>query len=81
MRAKREKARAAFWRDMPMISVVAPGKNEGANIYKLVKSLNEQSYTNMEIIIVDDGSDDETPTIGRNLEKNGLIDMIDSSGY
>lgn len=76
LREKREAARAAFWRDMPLISVVAPGKNEGANIFKLVKSLNEQSYTNMEIIIVDDGSDDETPTIGRNLEKNGLIDKF-----
>jgi len=76
LREKREAARAAFWRAMPLISVVAPGKNEGKNIYKLVKSLNEQSYTNMEIIIVDDGSDDESEIICRNLEKNGLIDKF-----
>ncbi len=76
MKYKRELARQAMWREMPMISVVAPGKNEGGNIFKLVKSLNEQTYTNMEILIVDDGSDDDTPIIGRNLEKNGLIDKF-----
>ena len=61
---------------MPLISIIAPGKNEGENIYKLVKSLNEQTYQKVEIIIVDDGSDDETPIIGRSLEKHGLIDKF-----
>ena len=37
---------------MPLISLIAPGKNEGGNIFKLVKSLNEQTYQNVEIIIV-----------------------------
>lgn len=71
-----EQARQAFWNEMPLISLIAPGKNEGGNIYKLVKSLSEQTYQNVEIIIVDDGSDDKTPEIGRNLEANGLIDKF-----
>ncbi len=60
----------------PLISIIIPGKNEGEHIYKLVKSLSEQTYRNFELIVVDDGSDDETPIIGKNLEKNGLITMF-----
>lgn len=75
-RAKWEVAKQALWNEMPFVSIIAPGKNEGKHLYKLVKSLNEQTYRNVEIIIVDDGSDDKTPTIGRSLEKAGLIDLF-----
>ncbi|RKQ49848.1 cellulose synthase/poly-beta-1,6-N-acetylglucosamine synthase-like glycosyltransferase [Roseivirga pacifica] len=70
------RAQNRFWTEQPLISVLAPGKNEGKNIYKLVKSLEAQTYQNYEIIIVDDGSDDDTPIIGRSLEKAGLIDLF-----
>ncbi len=71
-----EAARQALWNEMPFVSIIAPGKNEGKHIYKLVKSLNEQTYRNVEIIIVDDGSDDKTPIIGRSLEKAGMINLF-----
>ncbi len=67
------RARQAFLAEQPLISLIAPGKNEGKNIYKLVKSLNEQTYRNVEVIIVDDGSDDDSEAICRSLERNGLI--------
>lgn len=75
-KARWEAARQALWHEMPLVSIIAPGKNEGKHIYKLVKSLNEQTYRNVEIIIVDDGSDDKTPIIGRSLENAGLIDLF-----
>lgn len=69
-----DKARYVLFSENPLVSILVPGKNEGKHIYTLVQSLREQTYTNYEIIIVDDGSDDTTPYICRDLEKNGLID-------
>ncbi len=73
---KWNKARSDFWNENPFVSVIIPGKNEGKHLFKLTKSLAEQTFQNFELIIVDDGSDDETPIIGRNLQKRGLIDLF-----
>ncbi len=61
-------------RENPLISILVPGKNEGKHIYKLAMSLKEQTYRNFEVIVVDDGSDDDTYLICTDLERNGLID-------
>ncbi len=70
-----ERARNELLAENPLITVIVPGKNEGKHIYKLVHGLHEQTYTNLEFIVVDDGSTDDTYTICRNLKENGLIDM------
>jgi cellulose synthase/poly-beta-1,6-N-acetylglucosamine synthase-like glycosyltransferase len=75
-KGKREEARREFLFENPLVSVIAPGKNEGKHIYKLVNSLNEQTYKNIQIVIVDDGSDDETPLICKSLFDNGYIDVF-----
>ena len=72
---KRFYAHYRLLKENPLITILVPGKNEGKNIYKLVKSLAEQTYKNYEIIIVDDGSDDYTPLICSDLEKHGYIDL------
>lgn len=66
-------ARNKLFAENPLISIIIPGKNEGAHLFKLTKSLAEQTYQHFELIIVDDGSDDDTPVIGKNLEELGLI--------
>lgn len=78
-RARRSAMREAHKELMsrrPLVSVVIPGKNEGKHLFKLIDSLRKQTYTNLQIIVVDDGSDDETPIIGRNLEQRGYIDLF-----
>lgn len=71
-----EEAHFELMNRRPLVSVIIPGRNEGKHLFKLVESLRNQSYTNLQIIVVDDGSDDETPVIGRNLERNGYIDLF-----
>lgn len=72
-RDKREAARRRLQKERPLISIIAPGKNEGKNLYKMVLSLREQTYNHIEIIVVDDGSNDDSGIILRNLERRGLI--------
>ncbi len=67
-------AKLTFFAEQPLITVIAPGKNEGEHLTKLAKSIRQQTYKNIEIIIVDDGSDDDTLQILRNLREEGLID-------
>ena len=69
------RARMVLFAENPLVSILVPGKNEGEHLYTLISSLNEQTYRNYEIIVVDDGSDDATPYICRDLEKNGLISL------
>jgi biofilm PGA synthesis N-glycosyltransferase PgaC len=76
-RKKRVKeGRNLFWAEKPFVSIIVPGKNEGKHIYKLANSLKEQTYRNFELIVIDDGSDDETRIICNSLKKNGLIDIF-----
>src|SRR4051812_40804060 len=44
----------------PSISVLAPAYNEGANIIENVRSLLSINYTNLEVIIINDGSKDDS---------------------
>lgn len=69
-------ARQQLFAQKPLVSVLVPGKNEGRYLPKLVQTLSEQSYPFYELIVVDDGSDDATPQICRELERNGLIDCF-----
>lgn len=46
--------------DSPAISVVIPCYNMGRFLAEAVKSITDQRYENLEIILVDDGSNDDT---------------------
>ena len=47
--------------ESPRISVVLPTRNRATYLPMAVASVQAQSYANWELLVVDDGSDDETP--------------------
>ena len=47
----------------PLFSVVIPAYNAGSSISSLINKFIKQDYARMEIIVVDDGSQDDTYTI------------------
>lgn len=73
---KYKAARKMLFHKRPLISILAPGKNEGKHLPQLIESLAGQTYRHFESIIVDDGSDDDTPYIGRRLHREGKIDLF-----
>jgi glycosyltransferase involved in cell wall biosynthesis len=68
--------------DEPLISVVVPTYNCGKYLKEAVDSIMRQSYINFEIIIVDDGSTDDTKEIvgGFNTTKIKYIYQENSGG-
>ena len=63
-------------RRWPMVSVVVAGRNEGGSIEACIRSLVDQGYPNLEIIVVDDHSDDDTYKIAKRYAKKGMIRVI-----
>jgi glycosyltransferase involved in cell wall biosynthesis len=55
--------------ETPLISVVIPVYNEEKRVVRAVNSMQNQTYDNLEIIVVDDGSTDNTRSAVENIMK------------
>jgi cellulose synthase/poly-beta-1,6-N-acetylglucosamine synthase-like glycosyltransferase len=62
-----------------LVSVIIPCHNEEASILKTIRSLQTQSYPHLQIIVVDDGSDDRTPQVCAPLARAGEIVYLRNS--
>jgi len=62
----------------PFISIIIPAYNEGINLKTSVESLLKLNYSNYELIIVNDGSKDNTKEVGESLVgmKNGINSKV-----
>lgn len=56
----------------PFVSVVIPARNEATNLRRLLPSLFRQAYPHFEVIVYDDGSDDGTSDVLRELAEPRL---------
>lgn len=63
----------------PLISVIIPAYNADKLITKTLDSILAQTYRPLEIIVVDDGSTDETAEIVKNYENNKLVNKVDTN--
>ncbi len=52
----------------PLVSVVIPVLNEAGTVLRTVESLQDQTYPRVEILFVDDGSEDAPPEVCREIQ-------------
>lgn len=56
----------------PYVSIIMPAYNSGRFIEKAINSVLNQSYNNFELLIIDDGSEDNTADIVNTIAKKDL---------
>ena len=74
------RAQALLLQRCPLVSVIVAGRNEGATIDLAVRSLLDQDYPNLEILVIDDASDDDTLIKLRPFADNPRVRVIPSRG-
>jgi len=67
----------SFIKRPPLVSIMVPARNEAENIKMCVTSLLKQDYANIEILILDDNSTDDTSLIVKRIaEKDSRVKLI-----
>ena len=55
-----------------LVSVVIPSRNRRAGLERAIESVSQQTWPNIEIIVVDDASSDDTPQFLQKLSDSGI---------
>ena len=61
-------------KDTPFVSILMPAHNESDILYNVVDEMTKLNYPNYEIILINDGSSDDTADVLKNIEK--LYDKV-----
>ncbi len=62
-----EKHEALPLKETPMVSILMPAHNEGDILYGVVKEMTSLNYPNYELILINDGSSDDTGNVLKNI--------------
>ncbi len=65
----------------PLISVLMPAYNSELYIAEAIKSILDQSYQNIELIIFDDGSTDGTRKVIQSFNDSRIVKMLSDQNY
>ncbi|CAG0994155.1 glycosyltransferase EpsE [Rhizobiaceae bacterium] len=72
---------AASARSTPRISVLIPVRNGGDYVDAAIASMRRQTYRDLEIVVVDDGSSDRTAALlARHAAEDGRIRVLSAAG-
>ena len=52
---------------LPLVSIIMPTYNRADYILETITSIQDQTYTNWELLVLDDGSEDDTENIVRTV--------------
>lgn len=63
-----------------LVSVIIPCYNDHKYILKAIDSINQQTYKNVEIFVIDDGSDETTKQILRSIKQANLFVLHQPNG-
>lgn len=73
-----------FQPDQPLVSIVTPAYNCAAFISSTIKSVQQQTYLNWELLVIDDCSIDETAEVVREFSRKDqriqLLQLTKNSG-
>ena len=67
-------------RHMPAVSVVIASRNYGRFLAGAVRSVLQQTYPDFELLIIDDGSTDDTPSVARQFFNEPRVRTIRTDG-
>jgi len=70
LKSRINKNKVSFHPDKPPVSVIICAKDEVDNLRKFLTFVLEQEYPDFEVIVVNDGSTDETETLLNELKKH-----------
>src|SRR5687767_4085845 len=65
----------------PLVSIILPTYNRKHLLTRAIQSVQEQNYTNFELIIVDDGSKDNTWEVIKNFQDSRIHYLRHEANY